>query len=185
MTGRWPRFARVNAVLTAKGLSAEHADRVIFSGVDLVVPPGKVIGLVGANGAGKSTLLRMLAGLDDTVLINTGREAGSVSLNPATATVGYLPQEPERRAGESVLAFIERRTGVAGAAAELDGATAALETGEAGADDAYAEAFDRWMNLGGADLEERTAKVAASLGLAVRLEAPMASLSGGQAARAN
>jgi ATPase subunit of ABC transporter with duplicated ATPase domains len=88
----------VNAVLTAKGLSAGHADRVIFSGVDLVVSPGKVIGLVGANGAGKSTLLRMLAGLDDGA-----REAGSVSLNPATATVGYLPQEPERRAGESVL----------------------------------------------------------------------------------
>ena len=108
-----------------------------------------------------------------------------MSLNPPTATVGYLPQEPERRAGESVLAFIGRRTGVAGAAAELDAATAALEAGEAGADDAYAEAFDRWMNLGGADLEERTAKVAASLGLAVRLEAPMTSLSGGQAARAN
>ncbi len=170
----------MNAVLTAKGLSAGHADRVIFSGVDLVVPPGQVIGLVGANGAGKSTLLRMLAGLDDGA-----REAGSVSLNPPTATVGYLPQEPERRAGESVLAFIERRTGVTGAVAELDTATAALEAGEVGSDDAYAAAFDQWMNLGGADLEERTAKVAASLGLAVRLDAPMTALSGGQAARAN
>jgi len=212
---RWPRFVRVSAVLTAKGLSAGHADRVIFSEVDLVVPPGKVIGLVGANGAGKSTLLRMLAGLDDTGLIdtglidkglidkglintgliNTGREAGSVSLNPPTATVGYLPQEPERRAGESVLAFIRRRTGVAAAAAALDAATAALEATDmgavaAGAGDAYALAFDRWMNLGGADLEERTAKVAASLGLTGlgtrgRLAAPMTSLSGGQAARAN
>src|ERR1700722_19431796 len=185
MTAGWPRFAGVNAVLTAKGLSAGHADRVIFSDVDLVVSPGKVIGLVGANGAGKSTLLRMLAGLDEGA-----REAGSVSLNPATATVGYLPQEPERRAGESVLTFIGRRTGVVGAAAELDAATAALEAGAAGPGDteigdAYAEAFDRWMNLGGADLEERTAKVAAALGLAVRLEAPMTSLSGGQAARAN
>jgi ATPase subunit of ABC transporter with duplicated ATPase domains len=175
----------VNAVLTAKGLSAGHADLVIFSGADLVVSPGKVTGLVGANGAGKSTLLRMLAGLDEGA-----RDAGSVSLNPATATVGYLPQEPERRAGESVLAFIGRRTGVVGAAAELDAATAALEATDlegdaAGAGDAYALAFDRWMNLGGADLEERTAKVAASLGLAVRLEAPMTSLSGGQAARAN
>jgi len=175
----------VNAVLTAKGLSAGHADRVIFSGVDLVISPGKVIGLVGANGAGKSTLLRMLAGLDDGA-----RDAGSVSLNPATATVGYLPQEPERRAGESVLAFIGRRTGVADAAAELDAATAALEATDLGADaagagDAYALAFERWMNLGGADLEERTAKVAASLGLAIRLETPMTSLSGGQAARAN
>ena len=170
----------MNVVLTAKGLSAGYADRVIFSGVDLVVSPGKVTGLVGANGAGKSTLLRMLADLDDGA-----RDAGSVSLNPPAATVGYLPQEPERRAGESVLAFIERRTGVVGAAAELDAATAALEAGEAGAEDAYAAAFDRWMSLGGADLEERTAKVVASLGLAVRLEAPMTSLSGGQAARAN
>ena len=170
----------MNAVLTAKGLSAGHADRVVFSGVDLVVPPGTVIGLVGANGAGTSTLLRMLAGLDDGA-----RDAGSVSLNPPTATVGYLPQEPERRAGESVLAFIERRTGVVGAAAELDAATAALEAADAGSDDAYAAAFERWMSLGGADLEERTAKVAASLGLDVRLTAPMTSLSGGQAARAN
>jgi ATPase subunit of ABC transporter with duplicated ATPase domains len=190
MPAGWPRFDGVNAVLTARGLSAGHADRDIFSGVDLVVPPGKVIGLVGANGAGKSTLLRMLAGLDGTVLINTGRDAGSVSLNPATATVGYLPQEPERRAGESVLAFIERRTGVTSATAELDAATAALEAtgmeaGAAGAGDAYALAFEQWMNLGGADLEERTAKVAASLGLAVRLDAPMTALSGGQAARAN
>ena len=149
----------MNAVLTAKGLFAGHADRVIFSGVDIVVSPGKVIGLVGANGAGKSTLLRLLAGLDDA------RDAGSVTLNPATATVGYLPQEPERRAGESVLAFIGRRTGVAGAAAALEAATAALESGGAGADDAYATAFDQWMNLGGPDLEERAAKVAASLGL--------------------
>jgi ATPase subunit of ABC transporter with duplicated ATPase domains len=180
MTSTWPKFDQVNAVLTAKGLSAGYADRVVFSGADLLVSPGNVIGLVGANGAGKSTLMRMLAGLD-----GGARDAGSVSLNPATATVGYLPQEPERRAGESVLAFIERRTGITDAAAELEAATAALEAGKAGADDAYAEAFDRWMNLGGADLEERTAKVAASLGLAVRLEAPMTSLSGGQAARAN
>src|SRR3984885_9778977 len=180
-----PRICRVNAVLTAKGLSAGHADRAIFSGVDLVVSPGKVIGLVGANGAGKSTLLRMLAGLDDSA-----RDAGSVSLTPPTAAVGYLPQEPERRAGESVLAFIGRRAGVAAAAAERGGPPRALEAGEAGpggteVGDAYAAAFERWMTLGGADLEERAAKVAASLGLAVRLQAPMTSLSGGQAARAN
>src|SRR5580700_10477497 len=120
MSLSWPRFGQVNAVLTAKGLSAGHADRVIFSGVDLVVSPGTVIGLVGANGAGKSTLLRMLAGLDDGA-----GEAGSVSLNPPTATVGYLPQEPERRAGESVAAFLARRTGVAQAQADLDAATEA------------------------------------------------------------
>jgi ATPase subunit of ABC transporter with duplicated ATPase domains len=170
----------MSAVLTAKGLSAGHGDRILFSGIDLVVSPGEVTGLVGANGAGKSTLLRMLAGLGAEAA-----EAGSVSLNPPTATVGYLSQEPERRAGETVLGFIARRTGVSTAQRDLDAATEALAAGADGADDAYSGALDRWLNLGGADLEERTLKVAAGLGLAVRLDQPMTALSGGQAARAN
>jgi ATPase subunit of ABC transporter with duplicated ATPase domains len=170
----------MSAVLTGKGLSAGHGERVLFSGVDLVVSPGEVTGLVGVNGAGKSTLLRMLAGLGAEAA-----EGGSVSLNPPTATVGYLSQEPERRAGESVLGFIARRTGVSAAQQDLDTATEALAAGADGADDAYSGALDTWLNLGGADLEERTLKVAAGLGLAVRLDQPMTALSGGQAARAN
>ena len=168
----------MSAVLTGKGLSAGHGDRILFSGVDLVVSPGEVTGLVGANGAGKSTLLRMLAGLGAEAA-----EGGSVSLNPPTATVGYLSQEPERRAGETVLGFIARRTGVSAAQQDLDAATEALAGGADDADDAYSGALDRWLNLGGADLEERTLKVAAGLGLAVRLDQAMTALSGGQAAR--
>ncbi len=170
----------MSAVLTGKGLSAGHGDRILFSGVDLVVSPGEVTGLVGANGAGKSTLLRMLAGLGAEAA-----EGGSVSLNPPTATVGYLSQEPERRAGETVLGFIARRTGVSAAQQDLDAATEALAAGADDADDAYSGALDRWLNLGGADLEERTLKVAAGLGLAVRLDQAMTALSGGQAARAD
>ena len=49
--------------MIARQLAAGHGDRSLFSGLDLVVAPGDVIGLVGANGAGKSTLLRTLAGL--------------------------------------------------------------------------------------------------------------------------
>ncbi|MFF4215369.1 heme ABC transporter ATP-binding protein [Streptosporangium nondiastaticum] len=167
----------MSATLVAKNLAAGHGDRTLFSGLDLVVAPGDVIGLVGANGAGKSTLLRLLAGL--------GRaEEGGISLSPPTATVGHLPQEPDRRPGESVRAFLARRTGVAQAQAELDAATQALVEGAPGADDAYAASLDRWLGLGGADLEERAEEVAASLGLAVGLDRPMTSLSGGQAARA-
>src|SRR5215470_11354911 len=53
----------MTATLVARGLAAGHGDRPLFSGLDLTVGPGDVIGLVGVNGAGKSTLLRMLAGL--------------------------------------------------------------------------------------------------------------------------
>ena len=109
----------MTATLVAKDLAAGHGDRVLFSGLDLVVAPGDVIGLVGANGAGKSTLLRLLAGLDTP-------EDGELSLSPPTATVGHLPQEPERRPGETVRAFLARRTGVADAQLALDAATQAL-----------------------------------------------------------
>ena len=167
----------MSATLVAKGLATGHGDRVLFSGLDLVVAPGDLIGLVGANGAGKSTLLRTLAGLIPA-------EHGTVRVNPPNATVGHLPQEPDRRPGETVRAFLARRTGVASAHAALDTATSALSTGEDGAEDAYAEALERWLALGGADLDERSAAVAAELGLKVDLDNPMTALSGGQAARA-
>ncbi|MGC5019786.1 ABC-F family ATP-binding cassette domain-containing protein [Micromonospora sp. DT47] len=167
----------MSATLIVKDLAAGHGDRLLFSDLELVVAPGDVVGLVGVNGAGKSTLLRTLAGIQPV-------ELGSVSLNPPTATVGYLPQEPERRPGETVRDFLARRTGVTAAQAALDAATEALGTGAAGADDAYAEALERWLGLGGADLEERAEQVAAELGLTVDLDHPMTGLSGGQAARA-
>ena len=167
----------MSATLIVKDLAAGHGDRVLFSGLDLVVAPGDVIGLVGANGAGKSTLLRTLAGL-------TPAEQGTVQLSPPTATVGHLPQEPDRRPNETVREFLARRTGVTAAQAALDAATEALTVGAVGADDAYPAALDRWLALGGADLPERAEQIAAELGLTIDLDQPMTTLSGGQAARA-
>jgi ATPase subunit of ABC transporter with duplicated ATPase domains len=166
----------VSATLVAKGLAAGFADRVLFAGLDLVVAPGDVVGLVGVNGAGKSTLLRILGGI-------TEPEDGLVRLSPPTANVGYLPQEPDRRPGETVRAFLGRRTSVTAAQSELDTATEALTQGTG--DDAYADALERWLALGGADLDDRMAEVIADLGLTVDLDAAMTSLSGGQAARAS
>ncbi|MFD6415476.1 ABC-F family ATP-binding cassette domain-containing protein [Streptomyces sp. NPDC060194] len=167
----------MTATLVAKNLAAGHGDRTLFADLDLVVAPGDVIGLVGANGAGKSTLLRLLAGLD-------APEEGELRLSPPTAAVGHLPQEPERREGETVRDFLARRTGVAAAQLAMDAATQGLVDGLAGADDAYAESLERWLALGGADLDERAEEVVASLGLTVGLDRPMTALSGGQAARA-
>ncbi|MGW0485465.1 ABC-F family ATP-binding cassette domain-containing protein [Nonomuraea sp. NPDC003214] len=163
----------MSATMVVRDLAAGHGERVLFSGLDLVVAPGDVIGLVGANGAGKSTLLRMLAGIDRP-------EQGTIRLSPATATVGHLPQEPDRRPGETVREFLARRTGVAQAQRELDAATQGLVEQAPGADDAYSVALERWLSLGGADLEERTE----TIGLTVGLDQLMTSLSGGQAARA-
>jgi ATPase subunit of ABC transporter with duplicated ATPase domains len=166
----------VSATLVARGLAAGHGARVLFADLDLVVAPGDVVGLVGVNGAGKSTLLRTLAG-------EIPAEAGSIAVSPPSATLGYLPQEHERHPGESVLGALARRTGVAAAQAALDDATERLTAGEDGADDAYGEALERWLSLGGADLEERAAEVVADVAPGVALDAAMTGLSGGQAAR--
>ena len=166
------------ATLTARDLSVAAGPRPLLAGVDLVLAPGARIGLVGPNGSGKSTLLRVLAGLRPP-------DGGRLRLAPPTATVGYLPQEPAPRPGETVRAMLARRTGVAEASAALDAATVALGEGDGTDAEAYTGALDRWMALGGADLDTRAGAVADDLGLPARLlDRPVASLSGGQAARA-
>lgn len=167
----------MSTTLQATNLAAGHGARALFAGLDLIVGPGDVVGLVGANGAGKSTLLRLLAG-------ELEPEEGAVTLTPASATVGHLPQEPERRPGESVAGFIARRTGVSHAEDAMNAAADALADPTPGADDRYAAALETWLALGGADLEQRAATTVASLGLGVDLDMPMTALSGGQAARA-
>jgi ATPase subunit of ABC transporter with duplicated ATPase domains len=168
----------VSATIQTSGLAAGHGATALFDSLDLVVAPGDVVGLVGPNGAGKSTLLRVLAG-------QLPPEDGTVAVSPPTATIGYLPQEPDRRPGESVRAFLARRTGVAEAQAAFDAATERFSAGEPGADEEYAVALERWLALGAADLDERAEAVAADLGLGIGLDQEMTSLSGGQAARAN
>jgi ATPase subunit of ABC transporter with duplicated ATPase domains len=170
-------FADVSATLVAKGLGAGHGDRLLFSDLDLVIGPGDVTGLVGANGAGKSTLLRILAGQHPA-------DDGTLTLAPSSATIGYLPQEHERRPGETIAQFLGRRTGVSEALATMDAAALALGEDAAGAADDYSAALERWLDLGGADLEERTADVVTDVGLAVDPDTEMTTLSGGQAARA-
>ena len=171
----------MTATLVARGVAGGHGHRTLFDALDLTVAPGDVVGVVGANGAGKSTLLRLLAGIDEP-------QAGTISLAPSDAFVGWLPQEHERVAGESVAEYISRRTGCAAAAAEMDGAALAFadpSLAAPGTDpaDVYSAALDRWMASGAADLDERMPVVLQSLGLDLGTAALMTSLSGGQAAR--
>ena len=165
----------MSATILVADASAAYGSRWLFRGLDMVIAPGAVIGLVGPNGAGKTTLLRMLAGLAQP-------ETGTITRVPAEATVGYLAQEPDRRAGETLAAFLHRRTGVGEATAAMERTAAALTDGP-GAEAEYSAAFERWLSLGGADLEDRIPPVLAQLDLDADPRAEMTSLSGGQAAR--
>ncbi|MFN8017121.1 MAG: ABC-F family ATP-binding cassette domain-containing protein [Acidimicrobiales bacterium] len=165
------------ATLHARGVTLSFGAGPVLVEVSLTVAPGQRVGVVAPNGTGKSTLLRVLAGQQVP-------DEGSVATAPPTASVGLLPQEPDRSADEPVAAFVARRTGVAAATAETEAAAEALAAGEPGADVRYADALERWLALGGPDLDARLGQVLADLGLdGAVADQPTASLSGGQAAR--
>jgi len=161
-------------MLAARGVSKSHGAQVVLANVDLVVPPRARIGVVGPNGAGKSTLLRLLAGLEEP-------DAGEIR-GPGVA-VGYVPQEREPRAGETVRAFLARRTGVAAAERRMDDLAARL-AGDPSLAQAYADALEAFLARGGGDLDARAQETLADVGLGVALDRPLGSLSGGEAARA-
>jgi branched-chain amino acid transport system ATP-binding protein len=50
----------MTAILEAKGLRAAYGDRPVIFGIDISVPQGGIVALLGANGAGKTTTLRAL-----------------------------------------------------------------------------------------------------------------------------
>ncbi|MEI6623778.1 MAG: ABC-F family ATP-binding cassette domain-containing protein [Actinomycetes bacterium] len=164
------------ATLQATGVAARQGDRELFRGLDLVVAPGDVVGLVGPNGSGKSTLLQILAGV-------RAPDAGSVRLTPTAAHIGYLAQELDQVDGESIRAQLSRRTGVHAAQTTFDAASNALADGLRSSAENYCAALESWLNLGAADFDERLAQVIDQIGLDAELDDQVAELSGGQSAR--
>jgi ABC-2 type transport system ATP-binding protein len=86
-------------VIHIRGLQKSYGRfqaKAVLKGVDLTIPAGTVLGLVGTNGEGKSTLIKCLLGL----LKPTGGEMRVFGedpwdMSPATkARIGYVPQEP-------------------------------------------------------------------------------------------
>ena len=166
----------MTATLVAKDLSGGHAHRTLFSNLNFTASPGDVYGVVGANGAGKSTLLSLLAGAATP-------QAGTVSTAPDSAFIGWMPQEHERIPGETIAAYLARRTGCAAATTAMETTAEELGSGKPGADDAYSAAFDHWMASGAMDLEDRIPEVLAKLGFTFPVDTEMTALSGGQVAR--
>lgn len=95
---------RRGAELVVEGLDAGYGEaNAVLDGIDLTVPAGHVVAVLGANGAGKTTLLRAISGL---LRIHRGHvTAGSVRLDgrditgrrPATVVRAGLAQVMEGR----------------------------------------------------------------------------------------
>jgi zinc transport system ATP-binding protein len=78
------------AVLTLRGLAFGYGARPVLEAVDLTIPPGEFLAVIGPNGGGKSTLLKLILGL----LTPRQGHIEVLGLPPARARgrVGYCPQ---------------------------------------------------------------------------------------------
>ncbi len=172
-----PPTAAPLATLVARHLHHERGGYTVLDDVSFTIGPATCLGVVGPNGVGKSTLLQILAGLSVPT-------AGEVRVDPPTATVGYLSQEHAPAGDETVEAALTRRTGVAGAEAELAAAASGLASGGSEAEERYALALERYETVSAGDFEARLVSACAQVGLPEGIAAqPVATLSGGQAAK--
>ncbi|BDZ53906.1 ABC-F family ATP-binding cassette domain-containing protein [Agromyces marinus] len=172
------------AHLHADGLSVAFGDRPVFADLDVIVAPGRRLGLIGENGAGKSTLLAVLAGIDPPGARVLGRIA-------RPARTGLLHQEPPFPADAVAGEVLEAAVGeVRDLERELDAAAAALgdEPGDAraaaAAAERYAAALDAAERVDVWSIERRRDELLDGLGIGrVDRARRVGELSGGQRSR--
>jgi sulfonate transport system ATP-binding protein len=88
--------------LTIRGLRKSFGDNAVLRGVDLHIPAGQFVAIVGRSGCGKSTLLRLIAGLETAT-------AGAISFGEEARAedVRVMFQEPRLLPWARVLSNVE------------------------------------------------------------------------------
>ncbi|NBX17237.1 MAG: energy-dependent translational throttle protein EttA [Proteobacteria bacterium] len=84
-----PRLGDV--VVEAENLVKGFGDRLLFDNLSFRLPPGGIVGVIGANGAGKSTLFKMIVGMEKP-------DGGALRLGE-TVKVSYVDQNRETLEG--------------------------------------------------------------------------------------
>ena len=77
-----PRLGQV--VIEADRLKKAYAENLLFDDMNFRLPPGGIVGVIGANGAGKTTLFRLITGKENP-------DAGSIRLGE-TVKLAYVDQ---------------------------------------------------------------------------------------------
>ncbi len=81
-------------VIEARGLGKGYEDRVLFEGLDFALPPGGIVGVIGANGAGKTTLFRLITGQETP-------DSGEIRVGE-TVRLGYVDQNRPMNPEDSI-----------------------------------------------------------------------------------
>ena len=96
VTIRIPSGERLgNDVIEARGVEKAFGDRLLFEDLDMIIPPGAIVGIIGPNGAGKTTLFRMLLGQEKV-------DAGALRIGE-TVRFAYVDQSREELDGDRLV----------------------------------------------------------------------------------
>jgi len=71
-------------VIEAHGLTKAYGDKLLFEDLSFMLPPGGIVGVIGANGAGKSTLFKLITGKEQP-------DSGTIAIGD-TVKLGYVDQ---------------------------------------------------------------------------------------------
>jgi sulfate-transporting ATPase len=82
-------------VIEVEGLRKAFGDKLLIDGLNFNLPPGGIVGIIGANGAGKTTLFRMLSGLEQP-------DAGEIRVGK-TVELAHVDQSRDSLAGEKTV----------------------------------------------------------------------------------
>ena len=74
-----------NKVIEAQKVSKAFGDKLLYEGLDFVLPRGGIVGIIGPNGAGKTTLFRLIMGLETV-------DTGSFDVGE-TVKIAYVDQQ--------------------------------------------------------------------------------------------
>jgi zinc transport system ATP-binding protein len=92
-------MTRTDGVVEVRGAVVTLGDRAVLHGVDLTVPPGEVVTLLGANGSGKSTLVRAAVGLVPLTAGEVRLFGTPLAVFHDWSRIGYVPQRTTAAAG--------------------------------------------------------------------------------------
>jgi len=88
--------AQLATVASVRQVSLRYGDVIALDGIDLDIPAGRMVGLIGPDGVGKSSLLSLLAGVriiqEGTVEVLGGDMASKAHRKQVCPRIAYMPQ---------------------------------------------------------------------------------------------
>jgi len=128
-----PKGARLgDIVIRAEGISKGYDDTLLIDDLSFDVPPGAIVGIIGANGAGKTTLFRMINGKESP-------DSGSLRVGE-TVQLAYVDQSRDELDPEKSV---------------FDEVTNGAEVVDFGRAEVPSRAYLSWFNFRGADQQKK------------------------------